>query len=96
MPRAKFTQRLAKPFSVMDRNASHSGISQKSDINTSIPDVSAEPSKLPDIISSIVPGSLNAVMLWTDIATAIKTHSTAILVFHLKISIISCLPSFWT
>jgi len=87
MPKTKFTQRFDEPLRVTVTNAIHNGTSQKSSMNINIPGVSAIPSVSPVINSSIIPGSMKLIMLWTDMAIAIKTHRTAIRIFHLNTSI---------
>jgi hypothetical protein len=82
MPRTIFAQRLAESFRIRDKKAMLKGTSQKSAINTNIPAlICISPS------SSIAAGSMEAKLLWADIATAIKSHSTEILTFQVKRSI---------
>jgi len=92
MPRIIFAQRFAESLEVTERIAITNGTHQKIAINTNIPGPIAIS---PDIIFSIMPGSIKDKTLWADIATAIKIHSTEILIFRVKVSIIYFPPFFF-
>ena len=86
MPRIIFARRFAESFKVTDRNAITNGTNQKSAINSNIPPGSIPIQISPDLTISIAPGSIKNNTLWADIATAMKSHSTAILIFKVKFS----------
>ena len=85
IPTIMLVHLLTEPLRVTDRNAMISGISQKSVTINNACSGSIPAQISPEIICSIMPGSINIKIEWADIATAMNIHSTAILVFKSSI-----------
>ncbi len=83
MATKKFSQRLDGPFSVIAANAIHSGTSQKRAVSTHSEGAAVGAHSA---IFFNTAGSITIRIMCADMTTADRIHRTAILVFHLKIS----------
>src|SRR5512135_2784823 len=85
IPRMKFAQRLDGPFTAIVTNASQNGISHQTVANSHPPASIVAPHAS---IFFIETGSMVTMIICAENASAEMNHSTTILVFHFRVSMV--------